>query len=58
MEADHLGKLFIFALMWSIGALLELDDRCVLPKTFPIDNDSLQVNFWGFDFSEQRWRDF
>ena len=27
LEADHLGKIFIFALMWSIGSLLELDDR-------------------------------
>ena len=29
LSASHLGKLFIFSLMWSIGALMELDDRCV-----------------------------
>lgn len=27
VTAEHLEKLFIFSLMWSIGALLELDDR-------------------------------
>jgi len=24
---DHLGKIYVFVLMWSIGALLELEDR-------------------------------
>ncbi|XP_039610084.1 dynein heavy chain 5, axonemal-like [Polypterus senegalus] len=26
-SAEHVGRLFIFAIMWSIGALLELEDR-------------------------------
>ena len=25
--ADYLNKIFVFTIMWSIGALLELDDR-------------------------------
>ena len=27
IDPNHLRKLFIFSLMWSIGAVLELDDR-------------------------------
>ena len=27
LSASHLGKLVVFALMWGVGALLELDDR-------------------------------
>ena len=29
---EHLEKLYIFAIMWSIGAILELDDRTKLEK--------------------------
>ena len=27
INGEHLAKLFVFAIMWSIGAILELDNR-------------------------------
>lgn len=39
LPASHLEKLFIFAVMWSIGALLELDDR-VRMEEFMLKHES------------------
>ena len=33
LSAEHLQRLFVFALMWSIGATLELADRSGNRKT-------------------------
>ena len=30
LSKEHLSRTFTFAMMWSLGALLELDDRCNL----------------------------
>ena len=27
LSSQHIGRLFVFSIMWSIGAALELDDR-------------------------------
>lgn len=32
VDASHLEKLFVFSLMWSVGALLELEDRKKVTK--------------------------
>ncbi|XP_078614027.1 dynein axonemal heavy chain 5-like isoform X11 [Branchiostoma floridae x Branchiostoma japonicum] len=32
LPKDHLAKIFIFALMWSLGALLELEDRAKMEE--------------------------
>ncbi|XP_077985364.1 dynein axonemal heavy chain 8-like [Glandiceps talaboti] len=39
LSASHLEKLFIFALMWSLGALLELEDRARMEQ-FIIEHES------------------
>ncbi|XP_076818600.1 dynein axonemal heavy chain 5-like isoform X2 [Clavelina lepadiformis] len=40
---DQLNKIFVFTLMWSIGALLELDDRRKL-QTFMTETEGLDLS--------------
>lgn len=39
LSAPHLEKLYIFAVMWSLGALLELEDRAKM-ETFVVEHQS------------------
>lgn len=54
VSESHLERLYIFCLMWSIGALLELDDRAKMEEFTrgnfeldlpPIDEGSLDTIF-------------
>lgn len=42
VSAVHLERLYIFSLMWSLGALLELDDRAKM-EHFMRDNFELDL---------------
>lgn len=43
LSREHLERLYVFALMWSIGALLELDDRRRM-DIWLRGNDSIHLN--------------
>ena len=42
LSPEYLEKLYIFALMWSVGAVLELEDRAKMEK-FLVDQDNLSL---------------
>lgn len=42
MSPEHLGRLYVFAIMWSLGALLELDDREKMQE-FMVDRCSVDM---------------
>lgn len=42
LSEDYLEKLYIFALMWSVGALLELDDRSKM-EAFLVEQGQLKL---------------
>lgn len=42
LTAEYLEKLYIFALMWSVGALLELDDRAKM-ESFLVEQGTLSL---------------
>ena len=44
MTKEHVTRLFVFAIMWSIGALLELDERLKLQEYILDNNDHLELD--------------
>uniref|UniRef100_A0A6Q2Y0T3 AAA+ ATPase domain-containing protein n=1 Tax=Esox lucius TaxID=8010 RepID=A0A6Q2Y0T3_ESOLU len=43
VSREHVGRLYVFALMWSIGALLELEDRRRM-ESWLRDNDKVRLD--------------